>query len=108
MDELERRIREWLDAERARHRPLMGTPRENRAVRERQLKVLTNRHAWMLAVAKDPILRALIEAHAPLCGDLLFPDCVECPEQAHQTGDSDPESWHCPVWRFISDRMEGP
>jgi hypothetical protein len=66
------------------------------------------RHAWMLDNVADPILRALIEAHRP-DRDGLWADCPECPRPPSEIdGDDVPEAWPCPVWRFISDRLESP
>lgn len=66
-------------------------------------KALRDRHAWMLANAADPILRALVEAHAPHGDD--WPKCPGCPEVPNLYEDLTPDDWPCPVWLFISDRM---
>lgn len=95
------------EAEQDRRRALTGTPEDMAAERARQLKVLTDRHDAMLAAADHPILSALLQAHGPR-GEGLFPSCFECPAVNNQCGDSDPESWPCGVWTFISDRMETP
>jgi hypothetical protein len=73
---------------------------EDRANRER--------HMWMLGVITDRILNALLNAHAPGSDD-RYPNCGECPQPPSEIdGDPVPESWPCPVWMFISDRLEGP
>lgn len=69
-------------------------------------EALRARHAWLLANTVDPILRALIEAHRPGSDD-EFPDCPACPAPPSEIdGDDQPTAWPCPVWVFISDRME--
>lgn len=90
------------EALRASHETLHGTPEQNRRERERQLKVLTDRHAQLLEAAHEPTLHGLIEAHGPQ-PDGSWAVCAECPEVPNHYGDADPESW-----RFISDRMEVP
>jgi hypothetical protein len=90
------------------------TPEEEERIRASEAehaaedKALRERHAWLLEHAPHPILRALIEAHRP-DRDGLWADCPECPRSPGEIdGDDVPEAWPCPVWRFISDRMESP
>lgn len=75
---------------------------------ERKAEDQTNRdrHAWMLANAPHPILGALVEAHGP-AGDDVYPSCSACPA-IHDDYGSEPADWPCPVWAFVSDRMEKP
>lgn len=90
----------------ARRRTAYGSPEEIRAQRERESGVLLARHEVMLAAATDPILRALVEAHGPVSDD-CFHTCAACPEPDYGYG-SEPAGWPCPVWLFVSDRMEKP
>ncbi len=93
------------EAQAARQRTALGSAEEVRAQREQQVGVLRARHTAMLERATDPILRALVEAHGPSGTSQLWPTCSECPEVPDEYG-SEPESWPCGVWWFISDRME--
>jgi hypothetical protein len=95
---------EAAEARAARQRSAVGTVKEIQAQREREIGTLRARHEVMLSRATDPILRALIEAHGP-SGNRLWPDCAECPPVPNEY-DTDPESWPCGVWMFISDRLE--
>ncbi len=89
----------------ARPRTALESAERLRAERAGELKALTDRHAWLLANAAHPVLHALIEAHGP-DSDSEWPDCRQCPDVPNNYGDSDLESWPCPVWSFVSDRME--
>lgn len=95
------------EAHQAWRRSLTGSPEDIHAERDRQRKVLTDRHATLLATVDHAVLKALIEAHGP-SGEVEFPTCSTCPEIHDDYGDSDPRDWPCDVWTFISDRMETP
>lgn len=84
------------------HRTLHGTSEENLATREVYHKVLTDRHEHLLNVIPDPILRELIEAHGPQGG--WDATCAAC-DPVYDEYDSEPASWPCVVWTFVSDRL---
>lgn len=66
------------------------------------------RHAHLLRISDHPVLTALVEAHGPASAD-RYPVCVACPAPPSEyDGDPQPTDWPCPVWVFISDRMEKP
>lgn len=92
----------------ARRRTALGTAEEVRAQRQREVDVLRARHEAMLGHARDPIVKALIEAHSPQGDERLWPSCMGCPSVPDMYGDSEPEGWPCSVWVFISERMETP
>jgi hypothetical protein len=65
-----------------------------------------DRHAHLLRFSSHPVLTTLIEAHGPVDSD-CFPTCDTCPP-THDDYGSEPAGWPCPVWVFVSDRMEKP
>jgi hypothetical protein len=83
-------------------RTLNGTPAENLARREADHKVFTDRHAYMLEVITDPILREMVVAHQPQGG--WDATCAECEPYFDDYGEQ-PASWPCQVWMFVSDRL---
>lgn len=66
------------------------------------------RNLWMLINAPHHILAALIRTHGPASASVT-PTCKGCPSFVDEyDGELVAADWPCPVWVFVSDRMEKP